>query len=250
MHQQHPGNKIPWFEANLEITVVAPRGGISQVQCSRAAAADVFGLAEDGAGDIQLRIQVGTLAERKAGGDHRAGEVFASGHAQATVIHERAIALARGVQLVAQRVEHHRMHGNALVQQGDGYAKMRNAAQVIVRAVQRVDDPGHRSLAKRTAFFGEDRVVGIGTPQLLDDLRFGELVDFGNEIQMLLFDDMQAVNAVHVAQDDVACSARSTRRDRDSGSGHGFDLKRAGLRLAILAEAPPRRRRPARIHYP
>ena len=190
------------------------------------------------------------LPERKAGGDQRAIEVLAPGHAQAAIVHECAIALARGIQLVAQRVEHHRMYRNTLVEQRDGYAEMRNAAQVIVGAIERVDDPGQRALAGGTAFLAENRVIGIGPPQLLDDLGFGELVDLGDEIQMLLFDDVQTVDAVHVAQDDVACSARGTRRDRDSGSGHGFDLERAGLRLAILAEASRRDSGRAGIHYP
>src|SRR6185312_15209975 len=162
--------------------------------------------------------EVLALAEREAGGDHRAAQVLAFAHAHAAIVEVGAVALAGGVQLVAQRVEYHRVDRHALFQQRDRHAEVGDATQVVVGAVQRVDHPGQRTLAGRAAFLGEDGVVGVGAAQFLDDFRLGQLVDLGDEIQLLLLDHVQAVDAVHVAQDHIACGTRGGRKAAGAGA--------------------------------
>ena len=76
-------------------------------------------------------------------------------------------------------------------------------------------------------FFGEYRVMRIGAFEFAYDLGLGQAIDLGREIELLLFHDREALQAVHVAQDDLAGGARSAHRHVDGGSGHRF--RSAGL---------------------
>jgi hypothetical protein len=65
---------------------------------------------------------------------------------------------------------------------------------------------------------------GIGAAQFLDDLGLGQTVDLGRKVHALLFNDVEALDAIHVTQDHVTSGARGAYRDVDGGSGHGFGL--------------------------
>ena len=83
--------------------------------------------------------------------------------------------------------------------------------------------------------FAEDAVIGVGLVQHVDDRVFGVAIDVGDEIVALLFDDVQRVDPVHRANDDLTRAAAGAechvdhcvhecgwavfRRGRDSNSG-------------------------------
>jgi hypothetical protein len=109
----------------------------------------------------------------------------------------------------------------AVLDQGDGYAEMREAVQVVAGAVERVDDPGEAAGTLGAAFLAEDGVIGRGPTQFLDDDRFGLAVDFAGVVQPVLFHDVERVELVHVAQQDVAGGAGGLDHEGDGGFLHG-----------------------------
>src|SRR3546814_3094524 len=91
----------------------------------------------------------------------------------AALVDLHAAAAAGGEQLVAKRVEDHRVDRLGAFAQRDRDAPVGEAAQVVAGAVERIDDPGMAAGAAvallRAAFLAEDGVVGVGPAQLLDD---------------------------------------------------------------------------------
>ncbi|GAB2795413.1 hypothetical protein GCM10027021_17500 [Dyella kyungheensis] len=73
---------------------------------------------------------------------------------------------------------------------------------------------------------------GVGALEFLDDLGFGQAVDFRGEVHALLLDDVESVDAIHVTQDDVSCGARGAHRDINGGSWHGFGFQKNGVSAA------------------
>src|SRR3546814_378164 len=115
-----------------------------------------------------LELGPGTLAlARRETGDHdRARKFPAIGDAHAALVDLHAAAAAGGEQLVAKRVEDHRVDRLGAFAQRDRDAPVGEAAQVVAGAVERIDDPGMAAGAAvallRAAFLAEDGVVGVG----------------------------------------------------------------------------------------
>ena len=150
-----------------------------------------------------------------------ADQVFAFAHAHAAIVEERAVAFAGGEQFVAQRIVDHAVHRIAVIEKSDRNAEMRKAAQIIVRAVERIDDPHLVGFAGRAGFFAEEGVIRIRLAQLLDDLGLGHLVDFAHVVVPRLFLDGKSFDAIDVAKDDVSGGACGAHGDGDGGSRHG-----------------------------
>lgn len=69
----------------------------------------------------------------------------------------------------------------------------------------RIDDPLIVGLAiVLPGLFRENRMIGIGGVQRLDDGRFRRLVDFRHEVVMLLLADEEAVQVQRRAVDDLS----------------------------------------------
>ncbi len=58
-------------------------------------------------------------------------------------------------------------------------------------------------------------MIGIGLVQHVDDRVFGVAVDVGDEIVALLFDDVERVDPVHRAHDDLTRAAAGAKRHVD-----------------------------------
>ena len=224
-HEQAACGHVPGLQAGLEVAVQASCRDIGQIERRRTGAAQVVGLAQHRARDRELRVQVFVLARRESGAQDRAGKALAIAHAHAPVVEKGAVALARGEQLVAQRIVDHAVDEVAMIHETDRHREMRKAAQVVVRAVERIDDPDLVGFSGLAGFLAEDGVVGIGATQLLDDLGFGQLVDLADVVVARFFLDVEPFHAIDVAQDDVACGARGAHRDIDGGSGHDRFLR-------------------------
>ena len=124
----------------------------------------------------------------------------------------------------------------AVVEQGDRDAEVREAAQEIAGAVERVDHEGVARLADLAAFLAEEGVVGEGALEFLYDLGLGEAVDFAGVILPRLFDHVEAVEAADMAQDDVSGLAGGLDHDGDGRLLHALTRslvkERAALRSA------------------
>ena len=164
---------------------------------------------------------MGALAKGKASGNHRAFESLAFADANAAIVEKGAVALARGEQFVAEGIEYDTMGRLASFDERNGHAAVRDAAQVVVGTIQRINDPRGATFADLPGLLGEDAMVGIGTADLAYDFSFGESINFAGEIHALLLDDGKALDAILVAQDDVAGGASGAYRNRNGGSGHG-----------------------------
>src|SRR3546814_16813796 len=138
----------------------------------------------------------------------------------AALVDLHAAAAAGGEQLVAKRVEDHRVDRLGAFAQRDRDAPVGEAAQVVAGAVERIDDPGMAAGAAvallRAAFLAEDGVVGVGPAQLLDDRFLGEAVDLAGVVHAPLLDHVPRIALVPVAPHDVAAGriGRRARRER------------------------------------
>ncbi|GAE55469.1 hypothetical protein XPR_2104 [Xanthomonas arboricola pv. pruni MAFF 301420] len=155
--------------------------------------------------------------------DHRAFQVLAFGDADAAVVEHRAGAAAGGEQLVAQRVEDHRVGGLAVFHQRDRYAVMREAAQIVAGAVQRIDDPGvAATLATlHAAFFAEHGVLGVAALEFLDDDLLGIGIDFAGVVHAAFLHHVERIELVDTAQQHIAGEAGGFDHDGDGGFLHG-----------------------------
>src|SRR5690606_828399 len=193
---------------------------------------------------LELGAGALALARREAGGDHRTAQLLALGDADPALIDLRAAAPAGREQLVAQRIEDHRVQRIRALAQRDRHAPVGEAAQVVAGAVQRVDDPGVTTGAAallRAASLAEHGVLGVGAAQLLDNRLLGQAVDLAGVVHALLLDHVQGVEAVHVAQQDVAPGARRLDHDIDSGLLHRGGLRAhagSGRKRTVPAPGP------------
>lgn len=230
-HQQAACDHVPRFQSNLVIAVNATVRNICQIKRRRTRAADILGLAEQGAGHFNLRVEMGALPVRKTRGQQCSLQIIPRTGADAPVIQIGAIASTCGEQFVTQRVVDDAMHRLAVFEHADGYAEMRKTAQVVVRAIERVDDPDVLALALGTGFLGEDGVAGKCALQLAYDLGLRSPIHFRSEIHALFLDNGKALDAIHVAQDDLACGTRGAHRHIHGRSGHvgsiGSGLKKS-----------------------
>src|SRR3546814_13873816 len=100
---------------------------------------------------FQLRPGAHALARREAGHQHRALELLALADPDPPLVELRAGATGGGEQLVAQRVEDHRVLRLAIPDQGDRPAPVRPAVEVRAGAVGRVETPGGTRRRNRAA---------------------------------------------------------------------------------------------------
>ena len=90
--------------------------------------------------------------------------------------------------------------------------------QEVGRAVERVDDPdvlGVEVLVAARAFLGEDRVVGVGGVDRLDDRALGLAVDLADEVLRSLHRDGEEIEVARAAIDDVAGAPGGLHRRRE-----------------------------------
>ena len=156
--------------------------------------------------------------------DHRAAQILALGNPDTTVIEHRARTTAGGEQFIAKRIEDHRVDRLTVLDQGDGHAVMREAAQVVAGAVQRIDDPHVTVDRLHATFLTHDPVFGIGALEFLDDDLFRICIDFTGIVHAALLHDVQRLELVDVAQQDVAGEAGGLDHDGDGGFLHGEKL--------------------------
>ena len=97
----------------------------------------------------------------KPGRDQRLLQRRALADANAAAVELRALAAARREDLLPQRIVDDAVLELAFARDADRDRKLREAVQVVRRAVERIDDPLVLVLAGRAALLGEDRVIGV-----------------------------------------------------------------------------------------
>ena len=89
---------------------------------------------------------------------------------------------------------------------------MGEPVEEIRRPVQGIDDPFVVIAGLVSAFFGQDRVIGVGPAQDLDYLGFREPVYFRDEIAATLGLDVYSIKPIQMAHDNIAGAARGLDR--------------------------------------
>ncbi len=155
--------------------------------------------------------------------DHRAFQVLALGNADAAVVEHRADTTAGSEQLIAQRIENHRIDRFAVFHQCDGNAVVRKAAQIVAGAVQRIDHPGVAATlaALHAAFFAKYGVFGIAALEFLDDDLLGVGIDFAGIVHAAFLHHVERIELVDTAQQHIAGEAGGFDHDGDGGFLHG-----------------------------
>jgi hypothetical protein len=133
-----------------------------------------------------------------------------------------AAATAGGEFFLANRVENHGVFQAATVFAGDADGEVRNAAQEVGGAVQRIDDPQvvfafDAGAGVQAGFFTLDRVIRVGLAQCVDDFLFGGAIDLGYVILGVFFVDLDGIQALDGAEDQFTGAAGGAQRDIQHG---------------------------------
>ena len=138
--------------------------------------------------------------------DDAVGQRLARRHPEAPVVHEGALALLRGEQLVVDRIVDDGGDDLALALQGDGDGKERNAVQEVAGAVERVDDPavGLVRALDHAALLHQEAVARAGLGQLPVQRLLGAVVGAGGEVGRALDGDLQLLQLAEVARQPAA----------------------------------------------
>src|SRR5690606_9000827 len=179
---------VPFRKAELPEGVVTTGCDVRQVQARGTGATDAGGLACQAAEHAEIGIQVIHLpvAERKAGAQQCAFEALARADTQASPVECCTTTTAGGEFFLANRVEHYRVLEATTVFACNAHGIVRNAADEVGGAIQRIDDPEVISTfsgaLRDPAFLAEDAVIGVRLAQRGHDQLFGGAVDLGDII--------------------------------------------------------------------
>src|SRR5665213_2732189 len=95
------------------------------------------------------------LAEWKAGREQRAAKAIALADADAAVVQIRSIPFVGGEKLIAQRIVDDAERWLAVFEQTDRHAEKRKDKQIVISAIERIDDPDIARFAGCTRFLGK-----------------------------------------------------------------------------------------------
>jgi hypothetical protein len=139
-------------------------------------------------------------------------------------IAERARAALGAVELVVYRIEHDADVGAAVDDVRDRHVPVRNAAQEIVRTVDRVDDPAaiERAGEGRRRFFPEKRILRPGRGDLAPKQRFDVAIGVAHEVLRSLQLDRQTVAVAPVIERNRTGLPRERLRERVAILFHAY----------------------------
>ncbi len=217
LHEQYAGRHVPRLESELPEAVGATCRYVSEIERSRAGAANAAALARERFEHRHIGIEVlADVLERYAGREHRVLEPMSIADADTFAVHMCAGAARCRELFVADRIDDHRVLEPAAILGADRHAEVRNSVQIVRRAVEWIDDPRVFGAGERIAvFLADDAVIGIRLVQYLDDRVLRIAIDVGYKIVVLLFDDVQRVDAIHRAHDDLSRATSGAKRHVD-----------------------------------
>src|SRR5262249_57471944 len=99
---------------------------------------------------------------------------------------------ARGVELAGDRVVDDADGDLALLLERDQGRPDRDVAHEVLRAVDRIDDPARRGVARAAELLAEEAVLGKCSAEDLDDRSLGLAVGLGHRRSVGLEDDLEA----------------------------------------------------------
>ena len=224
--------------APLDIGVEAAVRDVGQPQRRRSHRAG------DPNGAVERPVAAGEAAPWQADMDDRVDQPFLGGQADGLAVEGGPSALDRREELAADRVEHDAEDGHAVDDEADADREERQAVRVVDGAVERVDDPQAcaRSIRARLSrqgrarrgvarFLRQERIVGEGRADGLDDRRLGEVVHLGHDVLLALVDD--ALESL------VAVDLDDTRRASGCGRGRQLEAEvRRGSHTPIVSGQP------------
>src|SRR5450830_1293733 len=193
--QQGTGRNIPRFQTFFEEAIETTGGDIGQVKRSSAGTAQAGTAFGHDAEHFHVFVEAVHVAEREAGADQAISDLVALAYANAFLIEIGTRAFGGGKQVVAGRVVDHRLGDLATLLQGDRNAVLRKTVDEIGSAVEWIDDPDVFifvvQIGRGARLFGQDGVIWISGLQDVDDGFFSGLIDFGDEVVVLLLGDFE-----------------------------------------------------------
>src|SRR5690606_7903915 len=223
LDQQCACGHVPLGKSELPEGVEATGSDIGQIQARSASAAHAGSLAYQAAEHIEVGVQVVHLpvTEREASAQQGAFEALARADTQAATIQGSAATAAGGELFLADRINDHGVLQSAAVFAGNADCIVRNAAQEVGGAIQRIDDPqvvgAILGALRQPAFFSKNAVVWIGLAQCGDAELFRVAVDFGNVVAGVFFADRDHVQALGGTNNHFAGAAGGAQRDIQHG---------------------------------
>ena len=221
LHQERTGRDVPGLEIELPEAVIAPRGDVGEIQRRRAGTTNTRRLQHEGSEGGQVGIQIGKIPEGETGAEQGSVQVFTLGDAQAAIIEVGAAAAAGGEELVMHRVIHDGVLQAIEMADANGDAELRHAVDEVGGAIEGVDDPLEVLIGNAATFFGEDAVIRVGAVDDLDDGGLGALVDIGDEIIVRLAGDVDFIDPIEAAVDDIARFAGRANSGDENRMLHG-----------------------------
>src|SRR5262249_19144020 len=132
----------------------------------------------------KARLALGAAPVGNADGDDAVGQGLARGDPQSPAVHESALALFGGEQLVVDGIVSYGGYPLALALQRNGDGKKRDAMQKIASAVERVDDPAVCLVRAfdRAALLHEEAVAWPGFGQLPVERLLGTVIGAAGKV--------------------------------------------------------------------
>ncbi|MNE10063.1 hypothetical protein D3C80_1027620 [compost metagenome] len=133
-----------------------------------------------------------------------------------------AATTAGGEFFLANRVQNNSVLKTTAVFAGDADSEVRNAAQEVGGAVQRIDDPQvlfafDAGAGVHAGLFTQDRVIRVRLAQGVDDFLFGGAIHLGYVILGVFFVDLDGIQALDGAEDQFTGAAGGAQRDIQHG---------------------------------
>ncbi|RMQ69081.1 hypothetical protein ALP98_05473 [Pseudomonas viridiflava] len=223
LNQQSARCHVPFGQARLPERIEATGSDISQVEACSACAADAGGLAYQAAEHAQVVLDVVHLVvtEREAGAEQCAFQALALADAQTATVQGSAATTAGGEFFLADRVQNNGVLKATAIFAGDADSKVRDAANEVGSAVQRVDDPqvvgAFAAAFVQAAFFAKDAVSRVGLAQSGNDALFGGAVDLCDVVLGFFFVNLDGIQALDGAENQFAGAAGGAQRDIQHG---------------------------------
>ena len=224
LDQQGACSHVPLGQTRLPERIETTGSNVSQIQARRTGAADAGSLANQGAEHAQIVVEVVHLVvtEREAGTQQGAVKAGAAANAQATTVQLSAATTAGGEFFLANRIQNHSVFQATAILACDADSKVRNATEEVGGAVQRIDDPQvlfafDAGTGVQAGLFTLDRVVRVSLAQGVDDFLFSGAINLGYVILGVFFVDLDGIQALDGAEDQLTGAAGGAQRDIQHG---------------------------------
>jgi hypothetical protein len=219
------------MEPQFKKPVQASCSHIGQVECGRARSPDAGHAGQERPEHAEIGVEFPEIPEGKSGSEQGFIEVRTLGDPNPSIVEERAFPPARHEQFAAQGIQDDARFQYPAGLEGDRDRERGKPMEKIRGPVQGIDDPAQPGLGPptETAFLGQDGMIRIdGTDHFQDGL-LGPPVHLAHKIMTGFFLDLEVLDPVHLAEDDLTPPTGGT----DGDIGDGLHANPAEYRCSI-----------------